>query len=144
MKSGADNRTTTLFGSDVIDSLSLTPSEYFARNCYLGCSFMSRGEMKYGQYIVDRLMWGTDFPHEEGTTPFSREALRAAYATTPEADLRKMLGGTAAEVYGFDIEALVPLAAQLGPAVADVATPLTEVPDSKSPAFMGAVKKPAA
>jgi len=41
MKSTAQNRTTTLFGSDVIDSLSLTPSEYFARNCYLGCSFMS-------------------------------------------------------------------------------------------------------
>ena len=144
MKSTADNRTTTLFGADVIDSLSLTPSEYFARNCYVGASFMSRGEMKYAQYVVDRIMWGTDFPHEEGTTPYTREALRAAFSRTPEADLRKILAGTAAEVYGFDLEALAPIAAEIGPTVEEVAVPLTEVPPSKSPAFIGAVKQPAA
>ncbi|MBI2710137.1 MAG: amidohydrolase [Actinobacteria bacterium] len=139
MKRSADNRTTTLFGTDVIESLSLKPSEYFARNCYLGASFMARGEVKYRRYFGDdQIMWGTDFPHEEGTTPYTREALRAAFHDVPEPELRRILGGNAAGVYGFDLEALAPLAARFGPTVAEVATPLGEVPPSKSPAFIGA------
>lgn len=139
MKKSADNRTTTLFGTDVIESLSLKPSEYFARNCYLGASFMSRGEAKYRQYAgIDRIMWGTDFPHEEGTTPYSREALRVAFHDVPEAELRQILGGNAAKVYGFDLDALTPVAARIGPTVAEVGTPLDAVPDSHSPAFIGA------
>ena len=37
-----------------------------------------------------------------------------------------------------------PIAAEIGPTVEEVAVPLTEVPPSKSPAFIGAVKQPAA
>jgi predicted TIM-barrel fold metal-dependent hydrolase len=139
MKKSAENRTTVLFGSDVIESLSLKPSEYMHRNIYFGASFMSRPEAKYrGAIGVDHLMWGTDFPHEEGTTPYSREALRAAFHDVPEAELRQMLAGTAAGVYGFDLEALVPVAKRIGPTVAEIAVPLDVLPDSHSPAFMGA------
>jgi hypothetical protein len=44
----------------------------------------------------------------------------------------------AVEVYRFDAEALAPLAARIGPSVAEVATPVTqgEIPrDALSPAF---------
>jgi hypothetical protein len=47
-----------------------------------------------------------------------------------------LLGGTAAAVYGFDLDALAPLAAEHGPSVADVSQPLESVPaDAHSPAF---------
>lgn len=139
MKKSAHNRTTVLFGSDVIESLSLKPSEYARRNVYFGASFMSRPEAKYrGAVGVDHLMWGTDFPHEEGTTPYSREALRAAFHDVPEAEMRQLLAGTAAGVYGFDLDALVPVAQRVGPTVEELSRPLEAVPDSNSPAFMGA------
>ena len=47
-----------------------------------------------------------------------------------------MVARNAADVYGFDLGALAPLAALVGPLVSEVAVPLDEVPaDSASPAF---------
>jgi hypothetical protein len=47
-----------------------------------------------------------------------------------------MLGGTAAEVYGFDLAVLEPLAAEFGPRVDDVFAGLDVIPDGvTSPAF---------
>jgi hypothetical protein len=47
-----------------------------------------------------------------------------------------MLGGNAAKVYGFDLDALAPLVACIGPTVDAVATPLDATPgDASSTAF---------
>ena len=47
-----------------------------------------------------------------------------------------MLAGTAASVYGFDLDLLAPIAAEVGPTVTEVATPLAEIPaDATSPSF---------
>ena len=52
-----------------------------------------------------------------------------------------MLGGNAAELYGFDLEALRPIAQRIGPRVAEIADPLGPglVPRAadKCPAFVG-------
>ena len=50
-----------------------------------------------------RFMWGSDYPHDEGTYPFTTEALRQLFSDWPEADLRRILAGNAAEAYGFDL-----------------------------------------
>ena len=42
----------------------------------------------------------------------------------PEEQVRQILGGTAAKLYGFDLGALAPVAAEIGPTVEEVATPL--------------------
>jgi hypothetical protein len=89
------------------------------------------------QVGVDRIMWGADFPHEEGTTPYTREALSSTFSAVPEAECRLMLGGNAADVYGFDLEALTEVAKRIGPTVEQVATPLAVVPPSTSGAFTG-------
>lgn len=136
MKSTAENRTMTLFGSEIIESLSLTPSEYFARNCWLGASFLHRREVKDRYEVgVDKIMWGTDFPHEEGSTPYSREALRATFFDVPVDECRKMFGETAAHVYGFDLENLRSIADRVGPTVEEIRVPLDEKPDSNCGAF---------
>lgn len=53
--------------------LSLKPSEYWARNCWHGASFMNQGvsAIRYDEG-VDRIMWGSDYPHHEGTFPHAR------------------------------------------------------------------------
>ncbi len=106
------------------------PSEYWQTNCWLGASFMTRGDAEDRDAVgVDRIMWGSDFPHEEGTFPHSREALAHTFAGVAPADVARMVGGTAAEVYGFDIDALQPIADRIGPDVAAVAAGIETVPE---------------
>ena len=133
---GALNYSQT-FGSPVVDGLSLTPLEYFQRNCSIGASMLPRHDVKYcGVLGVDRIMWGTDSPHPEGSAPHTTAALRATLFDVSEADLRLMLGGNAAARYGFDLAALAPVAAAVGPTVEEVAEPLTESPTWPGVAFV--------
>jgi predicted TIM-barrel fold metal-dependent hydrolase len=113
------------FGGAAVAKLSLTPSEYFARNCWIGASFMRPIEATLRHQVgVDRIMWGSDYPHSEGSYPYTRQALRAAFATAPESEVRAMVGENAARVYGFDHGVLSEIAATRGPAVAEIAEPI--------------------
>jgi hypothetical protein len=124
------------FGSDTIDSLSLSPLEHWQRNCYIGASMLPRADVGYRYAVgVDRIMWGDDFPHAEGATDYLTDALRATIYDVPERECRQMLAGVAAGVYGFDLSVLTPLAARIGPLVADVHTPLDHVPPSRGEPF---------
>jgi predicted TIM-barrel fold metal-dependent hydrolase len=112
------------------------PSEYWATNCWIGASFMTREDaLDRAQVGVDRIMWGSDFPHEEGTFPFTRQALAHTYAGVDPNDVAKMVGGNAAGLYGFDLDRLAPLAAEIGPEVAQVAGGIDDVPETLSLAF---------
>ncbi len=71
-------------------------------------------------------MWGDDYPHSEGTWPFSREALRVAFAGEDPDVVERCVGTNAAELYGFDLDALAPLAARFGPSVDEVAEPIDD------------------
>lgn len=101
--------------------LSLRPTEYFQRQCYLGASFLPPHEGKDRHAIgVDKLMWGSDYPHIEGTWPNTMDALCETFGDYPEAEIRSILGGNAAEVYGFDSEQLTKIAARIGPSLASI------------------------
>jgi predicted TIM-barrel fold metal-dependent hydrolase len=104
------------------------PSEYFRENVWLGASFPSPEEAAaFHEIGLDRILWGSDYPHDEGTYPDTRRSLRAAFAAWPEAELRRILAGNIASVYGFDLDALAPVAAEVGPTVEEIATPLEAV-----------------
>ncbi len=112
------------------------PSEYFTTNCWVTASFMQRDDCLGRDRIgVERIMWGSDFPHEEGTYPYSAEAIRHTFAGVPSSEVRAMLGATAAAVYGFDLAALAPIAEHHGPRIDDVSAGLDVLPDSESLAF---------
>jgi predicted TIM-barrel fold metal-dependent hydrolase len=114
-----------IFGAEVMRALNLRPSEYFARQCHVGASFIRPHEVAMRHQVgVDRIMWGSDFPHREGCWPFSRQHLRLAFAGVDRDEVAAMVGGNAAAVYGFDLDALAPVAARVGPRVAEVAEPL--------------------
>ena len=90
---------------------------------------------------LDKIMWGSDYPHKEASTPYTLETLRAEFAGVPHDEVAMMLGGNAARVYGFDLEALRPIAQRIGPLVSDVDVPLLpgDVPmeAEKCPALVG-------
>ena len=65
-------------------------------------------------------MWGTDYPHLEGTWPNTLDSLRQTFSEYPEDEIRALLGTTAAEVYGFDLALLGPIADKIGRPLADI------------------------
>jgi predicted TIM-barrel fold metal-dependent hydrolase len=142
---GADGSQEAKFGAGAVEGLSLSPSEYWQRQCHLGSSFIRRHEVAMRDQVgVDRIMWGSDFPHLEGCWPYSRQHLRLAFAGVPEDEVRAMVGGNAARVYGFDLDALAPLAARVGPTVDELTEPYAGVPEgNRSPAFAAARAVPA-
>jgi hypothetical protein len=123
------------FSADIV--LPMKPSEYFERNVWIGASFPSPGEAEAIRALgTHKVMWGSDYPHHEGTYPYTVESLQRAFHDWDPADLRKVLSENAAGLYGFDLGALAPLADQHGPSVEEVSRPLAEIPKgATSPAF---------
>ena len=71
-------------------------------------------------------MWGCDYPHREGTFPYTREALRYTFHDTDPVEVAAMLGGNAAKVYDFDLDLLRRVALEIeAPLVDEVRTPLS-------------------
>ncbi|WP_051288997.1 amidohydrolase family protein [Mycobacterium sp. URHD0025] len=119
-------------GEWVRAALSMPPSEYFKRNCFIGASFMSNWEAKLGveKGLTDKVMWGDDYPHAEGTWPDTREAIRFTFNDIEPENVRKYIGGNAIDVYGLDRTKLAEVAAKIGPTVDEVATPYTVPEDA--------------
>ncbi|HZJ27667.1 MAG TPA: amidohydrolase family protein [Acidimicrobiia bacterium] len=77
---------------------------------------------------VGNLLWGNDLPHPEGTFPYTRHWIRERFHDAPEDETRRILGETAAEVYGVDRAALAPLVQRIGPSHDEVYGDQTVVP----------------
>jgi predicted TIM-barrel fold metal-dependent hydrolase len=116
------------------------PSFYAKRNCFYGASSPSPRELAGRHEIgVDHLLWGSDYPHYEGTYPYTRLSLRRTFGAMDRAEVRAMLGENAARLYGFDLAKLEPLAARVCPTPEEIEVPLSpeEMPkDSMSMAFL--------
>jgi predicted TIM-barrel fold metal-dependent hydrolase len=54
-----------------------------------------------GLLNVDHLMWGSDYPHTEGTFPYSQEQIAKDLAGIPAAQAYKLVAGNAADLYGL-------------------------------------------
>jgi len=108
-------------GKQLTSHMSMRPSDYFDRNCYIGASNTRRRELaKRYEIGVGNIMWGNDFPHPEGTWPHTREWLRQAFHDIPVDETEQMLGGNTAACYRFDVAALRPLADRIGPTPEDL------------------------
>jgi predicted TIM-barrel fold metal-dependent hydrolase len=119
------------------DALPRSATEYFEQNVWLGASFPGPADIEARSAVQPgRFMWGSDYPHDEGSGPYSREHLRQVMSDLPTAEKRKILGENAAALYGFDLEALAPLAEQHGPTVEELAQPLDELPENPNSALL--------
>ena len=134
------------WGLPLVERMSLKPSEYWARQCAVGSSFIRPDEVKLRHAVgVDKIMWGSDYPHKEGSNPFTLEAMRASFASIDPVEVQAMLGDNAARTYGFDLEALRPIADEVGPLIDEVAVtlpPQSLPPEAeKCPALVGFGKR---
>jgi predicted TIM-barrel fold metal-dependent hydrolase len=121
------NRRSTLYPHyhRAIEQLSRTPTEYFRRNCMLGASLMLASDVAARHQVgVDRIMWGADYPHHEGSFPHTLAALRLNFADVPDDEVRAMTSGNAAALYGFDMDRLQLVADEIGPTREQVHTPI--------------------
>lgn len=101
--------------------MSLGPTEYFERQCFIGASFMPAHEGADRHRIgLDKLMWGSDYPHLEGTWPNTMAALNETMGDYPEEEIEALLGANAAAVYDFDVESLRTIADRIGPSLEEI------------------------
>ena len=113
-----------------------TATEYFHQNCWMGVSQPGQADAAARDIIgLDRFMWGSDYPHDEGTYPFTREHLRQVFPGVEPSLMRKLLAENAATLYEFDLDKLAPIAAEHGPTVEELAEPLTELPPNANEAL---------
>jgi len=76
-------------------------------------------------------MWGSDYPHTEGTwlysedvdeVPVTRLSLANTFHDLDHDAIVKMVGQNAVECYGLDRNALMPTAERIGPRLGEIAT----------------------
>ena len=102
---------------DYNTNMTRKPSEYFATNIFVGCSALPDEETTESYYKIgiSRILWGTDYPHPEGTWPATLEKMQLSLGGLPNDDIQKMLGTNALDVYDIDPKPLWDLAAKIGP-----------------------------
>lgn len=119
------------------------PSAYASRNCFYGASFPSDKDLAGIDAIgTDRVLWGNDYPHYEGTFPYNLESLRLTFADMQDDKRRAVFGRNAAELYNFDWAEMTRRAAKVGPTPDAINTPLPrdEIPtDSMCYLFQNAL-----
>lgn len=80
--------------------MSLRPSEYFARQCWISFEVDERTLPVLAPLIgAERCVWGSDYPHHDATFPGAVDALRRTVAPCPPDLQARILGLNAAAVY---------------------------------------------
>lgn len=141
------DRTFHLYRASIARRAPRLPSEYCKHHLFIGASCLAPYEaMTYlRERLVENVMWGSDYPHVEGTwcpthegeTPMTRLSLRNTFAQLPSvtADaIRAMVGETAMRVFGLDQRALAIVAARIrAPTVTELSTPIEAIPPHAGP-----------
>ena len=119
--------------------LQKSATEYFHQNVWMGVSNPGPDD------VAARDQIGIDGSCGAATTRTTRAATRTpastcgpASATSTRPRCARCSSENAAKLYDFDLDALAPLAAKIGPTVAEIATPIDDVPDeARSSAISG-------
>jgi predicted TIM-barrel fold metal-dependent hydrolase len=86
-----------------VHSLPMRASDYFRRQGAVTISDDPVALHNVEFTGVDGLLWGNDYPHDEGTWPNSAACLDGIKAKLSPEDAEKVLWGNAARLYDFDI-----------------------------------------
>jgi predicted TIM-barrel fold metal-dependent hydrolase len=82
--------------------LSLKPSEFFARQGFITFTDDPIALNNLAFTTADCLLWGSDYPHDEGSFPHSQAVIERTFAGVSEDDKRKIVYGNAARLYSFE------------------------------------------
>src|SRR5262249_47870743 len=79
--------------------LTLNPYDVWKGQGWAG-GFAWEWEIEHRHEVgIDKIMWGSDYPHPEGTWPHTKERLRQAFAGVPAREVRLMVGENALQCY---------------------------------------------
>jgi len=82
------------------------PSAYFRRNCFATFQDDPAGlRMAEAYDLADNFLWANDYPHHEGSWPYSAEAIERNMGGLSDASRAKILGLNAARLFGLDPKA---------------------------------------
>jgi uncharacterized protein len=80
--------------------LSLLPSEYFRRQCYISFEPGEWNLAASAEFLgSDRILWASDYPHPDLEFPGAVKELRENIASLPIADQRRIAGENAVAAY---------------------------------------------
>jgi predicted TIM-barrel fold metal-dependent hydrolase len=104
--------------------LSKRPSGFFMTNCYVGASFMSKGEahIDVENGLQNNVLWGSDYPHMEGTYPWSRPSLRSCPSDIDRDAAARMAGSNLVDLFALDRSKLQAVADRIGPSAEELGT----------------------
>ncbi len=84
--------------------LDLLPSDYFRRQGFATFQEDRAGLALAREFdLVDNFLWANDFPHHEGSWPYSAQAIERQMGHLDDGERAKILGLNAARIFGFDI-----------------------------------------
>lgn len=89
----------TYGNGDLLHRMEHRPSHYWHNNCYATFQFDPLGLQQLDYIGAGRVMWGSDFPHNEGSLGVGWDAIDAIRDATSVEVARKIVGGTARDVY---------------------------------------------
>ena len=78
------------------------PSTYFKRQFWATFEDDRAGILTRELVGLDRLLWGSDYPHTEGTFPYSQEQVTQDFLGVPEGEVYQMVAGNATTLYGLE------------------------------------------
>lgn len=75
------------------------PSWYWFNHCYATFMTDPAGLELLHRIGADRVMWSSDYPHQESTFGYSRSAIQAVFDATSVEDAQKIVGKTALDLF---------------------------------------------
>lgn len=80
------------------------PSDYFRRQGFASFQEDRPGlDLARDHDLVDNFVWANDFPHHEGSWPYSAQAIERTMGTLDDGERARILGLNAARIFGIDI-----------------------------------------
>jgi predicted TIM-barrel fold metal-dependent hydrolase len=82
------------------------PSEQWQESGFAGGALDGASVAERHLLGVRTLVWGSDYPHVEGTYPHTGQQLADVFAGVPDEEVDAMCAGNTARLFGFDLGAL--------------------------------------
>lgn len=84
-----------------VGTLTKPPSEYFAENIYVTFQDDYVATHMTDLSPTNRLMWASDFPHNDGTFPHTQQVIKKLTEGMSDEDRIRITGGNVRELYGL-------------------------------------------
>ncbi len=118
------------------NQLSLLPSEYFQRQVTISTLYHRDDVPQRCQIGVDRILWGSDFPHHEGTAGYTPGGCARRCAICPNLKSGPFFRKTTLRFATLDVDLLQKKADRIRPTVQQIATPPAPQDIPKDPNFV--------